>query len=116
MSRHHTRRGQAAVELVALLPAVVLLALIGWHIALAAHTWIAAGSAARAGARAHEVGAGHERAARSALGGRALGVEARVDSAGRTHIEVRVLAPRAAPWLPAISVRGRAAARGGATP
>lgn len=59
--------GQASVELVAVLPVVVLLALTAWQLAVAGHTaWQAAG-AARVAARADAVGRSPRAAARSAL-------------------------------------------------
>lgn len=61
--------GQAAVELVALLPALVLVALLVWQVALTAHSWMTAQSAARAAARAAEVGAPATPAARAVMPG-----------------------------------------------
>jgi len=79
------------VEAVAVVPAVVLAALIGWQLVLAGHTlWLCAG-AARAAARADVVGMSPARAARSALPKsleRGLSVE-RSDG-GRVRVEVRV--------------------------
>src|SRR3954451_15568463 len=49
--------GQAAVELVALLPLVAIVLAVAWQAVLAAHAAWAAGVAARAAARAHAVGA-----------------------------------------------------------
>jgi hypothetical protein len=60
-------RGQASVEFVAVVPFVLLAALVAWQFALAGHVaWTAAG-AARAGARAALVGRDPASAARSAL-------------------------------------------------
>jgi hypothetical protein len=68
--RHGVRageRGQATVELVAMLPVVVLLGAVAWQLALAGQTaWLTA-NAARAAARADIVGRSATRAARSAL-------------------------------------------------
>jgi hypothetical protein len=59
--------GQATVELVGVLPAVVVLGLLAWQLVLAGHTaWLAA-DAARVAARAQLVGDDPARAARSAL-------------------------------------------------
>ena len=59
--------GQATVELVAVIPAVVLVALIVWQLALAGQTaWLAANSA-RVAARASLVGEDTRAAARSSL-------------------------------------------------
>jgi type IV secretory pathway TrbD component len=60
-------RGQATVELVALLPVVLLLGAVAWQLALAGQTaWLTA-HAARAAARADTVGRSAKKAARSAL-------------------------------------------------
>ena len=67
MERVVDERGQAAVELVALLPVVVLLAALLWQAAIAGQVVWLAGSAARAAARAHAVGTDTERAARGVL-------------------------------------------------
>src|SRR5919107_4737933 len=60
-------RGQATVELVALLPLVALLAGALWQAAVAGQAVWLAGSAARAAARASAVGADAGAAARRAL-------------------------------------------------
>jgi len=60
-------RGQAAVELVCLLPCLVLVALAGWQLAVGGFTWWSAGSAVRAAARAQAVGADPRAAAARAL-------------------------------------------------
>lgn len=86
-----SNRGQASVELVAILPFVLLLGLVLWQLVLAGHTaWLCA-NAARVAARAEAVGADGERAARSALPNsleRQLQVE-RNDS-GDVRVRVRV--------------------------
>lgn len=99
------------MEIVALLPALVLLVLMGWHIALAAHGWIAAGGAARAGARAHEVGASHQAASRAALAMPGARVRADVGGDGATRVVVRVPARRAARWLPSVPLQVAAPVR-----
>jgi hypothetical protein len=98
-NRHRGRKsttGQASVELVAILPALVVCVLIAGH-ALAAGwaLWSAAG-AARAGARAEHVGGDGEAVARRALPG-ALRDGARVESEDGIRVEVRtpVLLPGA---------------------
>jgi hypothetical protein len=59
--------GQAAVELVAVLPLLALVALALWQLAVAGQAaWLAA-SAARAAARAHAVGGDEREAARAVL-------------------------------------------------
>jgi hypothetical protein len=61
------QRGQASVELVAILPFVLLIGAVVWQLALAGHTaWLTA-NAARAAARADTVGRNVSAAARSAL-------------------------------------------------
>jgi pilus assembly protein CpaE len=60
-------RGQAAVEFVAVVPFVLIAALVAWQFLLVGHVaWSAAG-AARSGARAALVGRDAASAARSAL-------------------------------------------------
>ena len=101
--RRRAQGGQAALELIALLPALVLLGLMGWQIALAGHAWTLAGGAARAGARALEVGAPASAAALAALpSGHAM--SARVvtleDAEGGPRVRVRLAVPRVLPLLP----------------
>ena len=67
MKRLAEERGQAAVEFVAVVPFVLLAALVAWQLVLVGHVaWSTAG-AARAGARAALVGRDAGSAARSAL-------------------------------------------------
>jgi hypothetical protein len=63
----HDARGQATVELVALLPVLALLAAGLWQVASTAHTIASAGAAARAASRAAAVGADPAAAARPLL-------------------------------------------------
>jgi hypothetical protein len=87
-------RGQASVELLGTLPAVLLVAALVWELALAGHTaWLCA-NAARAGARAAVVGRDAAAAARSALprslrGG--MTVDAREDGSVRVRLRVPLL-------------------------
>ena len=60
-------RGQASVELVALLPLALLLVAFAWQAAVAGQAVWLSGAAARAAARAHAVGADPAAAARSSL-------------------------------------------------
>jgi Flp pilus assembly protein TadG len=107
--RRRDQRGQAALELIAVLPALVLAALLGWQLAVAGYAWTVAGGAARAGARAAEVGAPARAATLAALPGRyARG--ARVDADAR-RVRVRVGVPAALPFLPATGVAAEAAMR-----
>jgi hypothetical protein len=101
--RRRVQRGQAALELIALLPALALLGLLGWQIALAGHAWMLAGGAARAGARALEVGAPASAAALAALPSR-YARSARVvtleDGDEGPRVRVRLAVPRVLPLLP----------------
>jgi hypothetical protein len=91
MARCRYESGQASVEAVAVVPALVLAALIGWQLVLVGHTlWLCA-TAARTAARADVVGLSPERAARSALPSsleRGMSVE-RADG-GRVRVELRL--------------------------
>ncbi|MEA2451138.1 MAG: hypothetical protein QOG63_3070 [Thermoleophilaceae bacterium] len=87
-------RGQASVELLGAVPAVLLLAAVAWQLALAGQSaWLCA-QAARAGARARVVGSDARGAARSALPSslrRGLKVEERSDGAVRVEVRVPIL-------------------------
>jgi hypothetical protein len=86
-----SQRGQAAVELVALLPLVALVAAALLQAALAGHAMWAAAQAARAGARAAAVGADPRTAVRAALPARlAHGVRVRRGSTGEVRVAVRI--------------------------
>jgi len=62
-----SERGQAAVEMLGVLPAALLVALAAWHLVLAGESaWLAA-RAAHSAARAQAVGKDPERAARTAV-------------------------------------------------
>ena len=65
--RSGSQRGQASVELVALLPLMALLAALLWQAELAGQAVWLAGSAARAAARASAIGADAPAAARRVL-------------------------------------------------
>ncbi len=111
MSHHRVRRprahagshrpgasGQAAVEVVALLPILAVVAAVCWQLALAGHATWAAGSAARAAARADALGEEPASAARRALPSdlrRGLRLSERPDGS----IRVEVLIPRVMPHL-----------------
>ena len=82
-------RGQASVELVAVLPLLVACALIAAQALPAGWALWSAGNAARAGARAEHVGGDGERAARRALPPR-LRADAKVAGAGDRGGEMRV--------------------------
>ncbi len=108
MPRRRHPHGQATVELVALLPALVVLVLAAAQVVAAAHAWSLAGGAARAGARAAEVGAPFEAAARAVLpAGHAA--RARVVATGdgrRVRVALRV--PRVLPFVPQATVAAEA--------
>jgi hypothetical protein len=65
--RKDPERGQASVELLGVLPALLLVALAAWQLVLAGEASWLAGNAARVGARAEAVGADPKAAVRSAL-------------------------------------------------
>ena len=100
MARGRAQDGQTLVELVALLPAIVLLGLVGWQLAVAAHAWTLAQGSARAAARAHAVGAPVERAARAALPS-GYAARARVVTVAGARIRVRLAVPGVLPFAPA---------------
>ena len=89
--RTESQRGQASVELLGVLPAVLLAALAAWQIVLAGHTAWLAGNAARVAARAEAVGRDPEAAARGSLPAHlrhGLIVKGRGD--GRIDVRVRI--------------------------
>lgn len=97
--------GQAAAELVAILPLLLGALLTLAQLAVAGYALWSAGDAARAGARAAHVGGDAERAALSAL---PFWLEqgARVEVSG--PVEVSVGAPALLPGLPEIRVHAGA--------
>lgn len=98
--RIRAERGQASVELVALLPllALVLLALV--QACLAGYAAWSATTAARAGARAHAVGANVEGAVRRAapIGGSGARIT-RDDDVVTVRIRVPSVLPVAVGWI-----------------
>ena len=105
--RTDPERGQATIELLGALPAVLLLVLAGWQLLLAGQaSWLAA-NAARVAARAEAVGADAEAAARSALPPH-LRREVRVVRRDR-EVTVRVRLPIVVrDWGSPISIRATA--------
>ncbi len=97
--------GQASVELLAILPALVLCVLLAAHWISAGWALWSAANAARAGARAEHVGSEAEPVARRALPGR-LREGARTRAAGSTRVEVR--APALLPGTEPVEVQARA--------
>jgi hypothetical protein len=103
-SRAHARgeRGQATVELIALLPCLAALLAAVWQLALFGYAEWAASAAARAAARAHAVGDDPGEAARRHVPGslrRGLRVSAGVG--GDVSVALRV------PCLPGVPSLGR---------
>ncbi len=98
-----SERGQATVEMVAVVPAMVLACAIAWELVLAGHTaWVAA-HAARASARAVAVGRDGRAAARS------VASDAAVSALGGGRVRVRVPVPLLVPgWNSAIKVSATA--------
>jgi len=94
-------RGQAAVELVAVIPVLIIVLLAVGQLAVAGYALWSAAHAARSGARAAHVGGDVEGAARSALPGW-LEEGARIEAAG--PVRVSVGAPALVPGLPEIRV------------
>lgn len=98
--------GQAAVSLVATVPALILVTLAIVQFALAGHAALCAAGAARAAARASYAGSDPEEAAHAALPA-SLRDGASVSAAG-DRAEVELEAPRALPFLPIIPVSASA--------
>lgn len=96
-----SERGQAAAELVAIVPIAVAIVALVAQLAIAGFSLWTAADAARAGARAAAVGGDPEAAARSALPGW-LERGAEIETSG--PVEVRVRAPAVVPGVPAIAV------------
>ena len=90
-------RGQASVELVAVLPALAVCLVIAAQTVVVGWALWSAGNAARAGARAQEVGSDAESAAR-----RALPASLRDDAVIRRGdgVRVRVRIPALVPGVP----------------
>jgi len=91
MATWRRTEGQAAAELVALLPLAALLLAGAWQLAVAGHATWAADAAARAAARAAAVGEDARAAARRALPGRlGRGVRVRDRDEGTVEVTVRI--------------------------
>jgi thiamine monophosphate synthase len=85
-------RAQASVELVALLPALAVVAVLAWQLVVAGHAMWMVANAARAAARAHALGRDELRAARATLPAR-LRVGLSVRDSERGAVTVRVGVP-----------------------
>ena len=110
--RRPAEAGQASVELVAIVPAVLLVGLLVWQLALAGHAAWACANAARVAARAELVGRDARGAARSALPGH-LRRGLRVDARDEGGVLVRVRVPLLLPGRPGPVTVSAAAALGG---
>ena len=106
MRRTADQSGQAAAELIAILPILVFCLLALAQLAVAGYALWSAGDAARAGARAAHVGGDAEDAARSVLPFW-LESDAEIETAG--PVSVRVQAPALLPGVPDIPVEAAAA-------
>ena len=95
--------GQAAAELVAVLPVIVVLLLVCGQITAAGWTLWSAATAARAGARAEAVGDDGEGAAEALLPSR-LGDGAEIEAGAGGVVRVEVDVPRLLPGLPRLPV------------
>jgi hypothetical protein len=91
MVRPRSESGQASVEAVAVVPALILAALIGWQLVLVGQTlWLCA-AAARTAARADVVGLSPGPAARSAVpGSLRQGMSVERAAAGGVRVELRL--------------------------
>jgi hypothetical protein len=89
--------GQAAVELVAGLPALLLIAAVVMQLLAVGYTAVLAGDAAEAGALAIARGRAPELAARSAIPGWARGGMRVRRAVGAVHVQMRP--PRLVPWV-----------------
>ncbi len=86
-----SERGQASVELLGVVPAALVAALVGWQLVLAGHTMWLSAQAARVAARAEAVGRSPVAGARSVLP-RSLerGLDVSRRHAGGVVVRVRV--------------------------
>jgi type IV secretory pathway TrbD component len=104
------QRGQASLELVAAIPAVLLAMLAAWQLAGVGHAaWLVA-HAARAAARADAVGRSPARAARSVLP-RSMRRGLEVDRSGE-RVRVRVHVPLLLPGRSRVSISARSSLGG----
>jgi hypothetical protein len=91
MAHGSGERGQATVELVALLPLLALAVALMWQAALAGQAIWLAGSAARAAARADAIGLDAAAAARRVLPSRLeRGLAVSADGDGAVAVSIRV--------------------------
>lgn len=111
--RLRRQSGQASVEMVGTLPAVILAAAVAWQLALVGHAAWACANAARVAARAQLVGEDARAAARSALP-RHLerGLRVRVGGADEDAVRVTVRVPFLLPGVKSPVSVGAAASLG----
>jgi hypothetical protein len=96
--RYRDDDGQASVELIALIPALVAIGVLAWQLLLAGETWWLASTAARSAARADALGADARSAALSSLPSN-LRSGVRVESVDAGGIRLHVGIPAALPGL-----------------
>jgi hypothetical protein len=113
LERTRGEPGQASVELVAVLPALAACLVIAAQTVVVGWALWSAGNAARAGARAEEVGSNAEAAARRALPG-ALRDGAAIRSGDGVRVRVRVPAIVPGVSLPSVSAASTLDSDGGA--
>lgn len=106
MQRMRSQSAQAAPELLAVVPLVLVLALALGQVVAAGWALVSAGEAARAGARAAQVGADAGAAARQVLPGTLAPGRVRADDG---EVTVTVAAPALLPVFPRIPVTSAAA-------
>jgi TadE-like protein len=99
-------RGQAAAELVAVVPILLIVVLAVAQLGIAGYALWSAGDAARAAARAGLVGGDPERAARSVLPG---WLEDGAEVEAGDGVEVSVRAPALLPGVPSIPLHAATA-------
>src|SRR5688572_21065181 len=106
-ARHAPQAGQATVELIALIPAIVVVVAVVWQVVLAGHAVWASTAAARAAARAHALGNDARATARARLpDALASGARVSVRDDGDVAVEVRI--PSVLGLLQLGTVTGRA--------
>jgi hypothetical protein len=108
-----TEGAQASVELVAVLPALAVCLVIAAQTVVVGWALWSAGNAARAGARAEEVGSNAEAAARRALPG-ALREGAAIRSGDGVRVKVNVPSIVPGTSMPSVSAASTLDADGGA--
>ena len=104
--RMRSAPGQASVEFVALLPVLAALMAVAAQTAVIGWALWAAGNAARAGARAQEVGSDAKAAARGALPG-SLRPNAEIRDADGVRVRVRIPALVPGVTLPPVSASSK---------